>query len=147
MRKDLVNANGDIVSQQRGSPSGAGHAAETGVAAGLSDSRRIAALAGTRKSRTWTEAVTEVTVHCFQEAAGTANLGASVGITFDAASDLDADGALVHSDVTAQDRMETMSAGETRTFYFDEDGITRIDAIRLYGSENLGLSISAGRSQ
>lgn len=144
MRNDLVDENGAVISQQRGSPDGAASVANVGISSSTAKRRRIAGLVGTRESRSWTTPVKELTIHCFQEAAGTANLAASVGLAIDPASDLFADETLVHADSDNDDGMETISVGETRTFYFTGSGITRLDAIRLYGSEALGLTITGG---
>ena len=142
--EDSTHERGGYWTRATGTSGGAAGVSDTGISSGLPKRRRIAGLVGTRESRSWTTPVKEITVHCFQEAAGTANLNAVVGLNFDAASDLFADEALVHVDNNGDDNMETISVGETRTFFIYGNGITRIDAIRLFGSEALGLTITGG---
>lgn len=114
----------------------------TNVGAAQARNREFAAVS-TRESCTWTEGVTEVTITVFQEAAGTAELRAVLGVCFDAPSDLVADTWLTHADSKAVDsNMSAIPAGESRTFYFT-NAITRLDVIRLYGSEALGVIVEA----
>lgn len=112
------------------------------LASGQARNREFAAVSA-RESCTWTKGVTEVTITPFQEAAGTAELRAVLGVCFDAPSDLVADTWLTHADSkTTDSNLVAIPAGESRTFYFSSP-ITRLDVIRLYGSEALGVVVEA----
>lgn len=108
-------------------------------------SRELATLT-TRQSATWdtaTQPVYAIEVTVLGEAAGTANLNAAIGICFDAPNDTVADNWLTAGSHTATDaEHETVALGETRRFEF-EYPLSRIDAKRLYGSENLRVKIKA----
>lgn len=122
---------------------GAAHVVQA-MASGQARNREIAAQDGTATTLTWTEGVTEMTVTVIQEAAGTAELRASIGVCFDAPSTAVATAWLTHADSTSTDsNMYVIQAGESRTFYFSGDGITRMDVDRLYGSEALGVFVEA----
>lgn len=122
---------------------GSAHTIQTVVGTAQARNRELAAVS-TRESVTWTTGVTEVTITVFQEAVGTAELRAALAVCFDAPSDLVADTWLTHADSTATDsNLFVIPAGESRTFYFSDDGITRLDAVRLYGSEALGVTVEA----
>ena len=112
---------------------------------GQDNDREIAALVGTRKKRTWVTGVKELTITVAQEAAGTAELGASVAITFGALNDAEANANLIQGDsVTGESQRKIIRVGESRTFYFTGAGIVRLDAIRNFGSEALNVLIEAG---
>lgn len=118
------------------------HVMQTVAGDAQARNREFAAVS-TRESCTWTEGVTEVTITVFQEAAGTAELRAVVGVCFDAPSDAVADAWLTHADSkTTDSNMVAIPVGESRAFYFT-DAITRLDVIRLYGSEALGVIVEA----
>lgn len=111
--------------------------------AGQARNRQFATVS-TRESATWTDGVNEITITAFQEAAGTAELRASIAVCFDAPSSAVADAWLTHVDSTATDsNMYVVPINEPRTFYFSGDGITRVDVKRLYGSEALGVIVEA----
>ena len=127
------------------STGGAGHNVDVGLAgsAQAHDRERVA-VAGARQKVTWVTGVTEVTVTVAQEAAGTAELAASLAISFDAPSDLVADTWLTAADSeTADSNRRLVFVGQPRTFYFTGDGITRLDMIRNFGSENLNVIVEA----
>lgn len=115
----------------------------TNVGAAQARNRELAAVS-TRESVTWATGVKEVTITAFQEAAGTAELRATLAVCFGAPSDATADAWLTHVDSTATDsNMYVVPINEPRTFYFSGDGITRLDVKRLYGSEALGVIVEA----
>ena len=119
------------------------HSIPTIVGDAQARNREFAAVS-TRESCTWTTGVNEITITVFQEAAGTAELRASLAVTFDAPSDAVADTWLTHADSTAADsQLYVIPAGESRTFYFSGTGITRLDVKRLYGSEALAVTVEA----
>lgn len=111
-------------------------------ASGQARNRELAAVS-TRESVTWGTGVNEVTITVFGEAATTATLNL-LGVCFDAPSNLVADTWLTHADSTASDsNLFAIPVGESRTFYFSGAGITRLDVIRLYGSDALGVIVEA----
>lgn len=98
---------------------------------------RLATGVTTRESITWGIPVNEVTITAVGEAAGTAAFPGSMAVCFDAPSDLVADTWLTASaDLkTVDTNMSVIMIGQTRTFYFSGDGITRLDVKKLYGGE------------
>lgn len=113
------------------------------MANGQARNRQLSAVS-TRKSVTWNSGVNEVTITVFQEAAGTAELRASIAVCFGAPSDATAAAWLTHADSTNADtNMFIVPAGSSRTFYLSGDGITRLDCKRLFGSEALGIIVEA----
>jgi len=104
---------------------------------GVSHFREWAALS-TRETWTWpAPGVRQVVITVDQEAAGTAQLTASVGVCWDAPSDLVADTWLTAGDALAVDsNMATCSLPRELELTFT-DPITRMDGKRMYGSEPL----------
>lgn len=120
----------------------AAHVIETVVGTAQAHNREFAAVS-TRQSCTWTTPVKEITITAFAEAATTAtlNLGA---VTFDAPSDVVAGTWLTHASSTAADsNLYVLPIGVPRTFHFSSAGITRLDVIRLYGSDAIGIVVEA----
>lgn len=115
---------------------------QTIVGAAQSRNREFAAVS-TRESCTWPTAVHEVTITAFAEAATTATLNL-LGVCFDAPNDAVAAAWLTHADSTATDsNLFAIPIGQPRTFYFSGNGITRLDVIRLYGSDAIGVIVEA----
>ena len=111
----------------------------------VAHNREMASLAGTRQAATWTTAdnITAVTITVVSEAAGTAQLVAAIGVCFDAPSDGVATTWLTGGPhLTDDSEMVIVPAYEPRTFYFP-DALVRLDAIRLYGSQNLRVLVEA----
>ena len=115
---------------------------QTTVGVAQARNREFAAVS-TRESCTWTEPVKEVTITVFGEAATTATLNC-LGVCFDAPSDIVATTWLTHADSTSADsQLYAIPVGQSRTFYFSGNGITRLDVLRLYGSDALGVIVEA----
>jgi DhnA family fructose-bisphosphate aldolase class Ia len=113
-------------------------------ASGQARNRQFTAVAATAETATWDASVNEVTITVIQEAAGTAELLASVGVCFGAPSDATAAAWLTYTESKAADSgMVVLVPGVPRTFYFSGAGITRLDLKRLFGSEALGVLVEA----
>jgi hypothetical protein len=68
----------------------------------------------------------------------------SLAVVFDAPSDLVADTWLTAADSATVDSQRVLiHAGETRTFYLSDEGITRLDMIRAHGSAALTVIVEA----
>ena len=125
-----------------------GNAANTNIVGDgpgtVSHNREFATLT-TIQDATWTEAdnITAITITVASEAAGTAQLPAAVGVCFDAPSDAIAATWLTGaSHLTDDSEMVVVLVNQPRTYYF-RNGLLRLDAIRLYGSENLRVLVEA----
>lgn len=106
--------------------------------------RQFTAVGATVETATWDEGVNEVTITAIQEATGTAELQASIGVAFGAPSDAAAAAWLTYAESkTADSSMVAIPVGESRTFYFSGAGITRLDCKKLFGSENIGVIVEA----
>ena len=117
---------------------------QTVVGSAQTRDRLVTAMTTTRESVTWDIGVNEVTITAFGEAAGTAELQASLGVCFGAPSDAAADAWLTYAESkTADIGMKVLTLGVPRTFYFSGAGITRLDLKRLFGSEALGVLVEA----
>lgn len=111
---------------------------------GQSRDRQFTAVSGTVETATWNIGVNEITITVIQEAAGTAELQASIGVCFGAPSDAVAAAWLTYAESkTADTGMKVLVPGVPRTFYFSGAGIKRLDLKRLFGSENLGVLVEA----
>lgn len=110
----------------------------------VSHNREFATLT-TIQTATWTAAdnITSITITVASEAAGTAQLPAAVGLCFDAPSDAIATTWLTGADHRTDDsEMVIVLINQPRTYYF-RNGLLRLDAIRLYGSEALRVLVEA----
>jgi hypothetical protein len=115
-----------------------------GYAKGQARNRQFTAVSATVETATWDDGVNEVTITVIQEAAGTAELKASVGVCFGAPSPAAAEAWLTYAESKAADSgMVILVPGVPRTFYFSGAGITRLDLKRLFGSEALGVLVEA----
>jgi hypothetical protein len=113
------------------------------IASGQFRNREQNAVAGTRQKVTWTTGITEATVVVVQEAAGTAELRACIAIAFDAPNDATADTWLTAADSETEDSNRfIIFSNQPRTFQFTHP-VTRIDMIRVYGSEALTVIVEA----
>lgn len=113
-------------------------------ASGQVRNRQFTAVAATVETATWDEGVNEVTITLIQEAAGTAELKASVGVCFGAPSAATAAAWLTYAESkTADTGMVVLVPNVPRTFYFSGAGIKRLDLKRLFGSETLGVTVEA----
>lgn len=110
---------------------------------GQARNREQNAVVGTRQSVTWENPIYEATINVIQEAAGTAELTATIAVCFDAPNDATADAWLLALDsATADSNRYSVTIREPRTFFFST-GITRLDMIRIYGSEALTVIVEA----
>lgn len=113
------------------------------AAFGPARNREFAGVVATREFCTWPDGVREVTIAAFNEAGTTPSLN-GLAVCFDAPSDAVADAWLTHADSGAvNSQMHIVTPGEPRTFKFGGAGITRLDVIRLYGSDALGVVVEA----
>lgn len=115
------------------------------LVSGQARNRQFTAVAATVETADWGDVgVNEVTITVIQEAAGTAELKASVGVCFGAPSPAAAAAWLAYAESKAADSgMVILVPGVPRTFYFSGAGITRLDLKRLFGSEALGVLVEA----
>lgn len=122
------------------------HSVVLSFAGGMARNRQVAALNATVEALTWDIPIKELTMTVVQEANATAAAAifASIGACFDAQNDLVASLWLTAGDMKAYDsQMFNIAAGMPRTFYFEGEGITRVDIKRLTGAENLAVYVEA----
>lgn len=121
---------------------GAAHVMQTVVGAAQARNRQFTAVAATVETATWDDGVNEVTITAYPEDAS--DTYTALGVCFGAPSDATAAAWLTYAESKAADtNMVVIPSGQSRTFYFSGDGITRLDVKRVVGTDAMGVTVEA----